>query len=40
MDRSQREREDAKADWLGLMLVECSFAYLGWSYAKNESKSY
>jgi hypothetical protein len=24
---------------LGLMLVECSFAFLGWSYARTESKN-
>jgi hypothetical protein len=23
---------------LGMMLAECSFAFLGWSYAKTESR--
>jgi hypothetical protein len=38
--RGEREHEETRADWLGLMLAECSFAYLGWSYAKSESKNY
>jgi hypothetical protein len=26
------------ASWLDLMLVQCSCAYFGWSYAKAESR--
>jgi len=33
------DESKAAADrWLGLMLVECSYAFLGWSYAKTKSK--
>jgi hypothetical protein len=34
------DRRDAKQnDWLGLMLAECSFAYLGWLNVKGDSRA-
>ena len=32
------DKPGAMDRWLGLMLVECSYAFLGWSYAKTKSK--
>jgi len=34
----ENRSENAMDRWLGLMLVECSYAFLGWSYAKTKSK--
>jgi hypothetical protein len=37
---SAEDRRDVKqTDWLGLMLAECSFAYLGWLNVKGNSKA-
>jgi len=34
-----KEPDEKTADGrLGMMLAECSFAFLGWSYVKTESK--
>jgi len=36
---AEEPNKKATNGWLELMLLECSMAYLGWSYAKAESKS-
>jgi hypothetical protein len=38
MEGSQDRGGPRQADWLGLMLAECSFAYLGWLNARSDSK--
>ena len=35
----EEERKAERVDSLGLMLVECSFAYLGWLNARSEVKT-
>ena len=30
-------KDGRRVDWLGLMLAECSFAYLGWLNARSAS---
>jgi hypothetical protein len=37
LTQSDRPAGKSAAKWLDLMLVQCSCAYFGWSYAKVES---
>lgn len=39
MKGSEDRRDVRQVDWLGLMLAECSFAYLGWLNVKTDSKA-